>query len=645
MRTQVLVAAVLASVVGSPSVASAERLFELSGTVGLADGNIPSDTTVRLGVDLNRNGELESFETVKGTIDSSGNYQLGYELDPADVDLELITFAAGLVAEYQARGFDALLDDGPLPLVVTVEREGYSTITRTLSALLDNPRVDALLTPLEQVHCRGGVCQSPSGGIEISGFPGGTGIARAFAEEYDPTLHTSRFPGSFSDSENNLLISSGFVEVDLRDENGAHVSNLSAPVKVRFRANESSWNTLRDLEPNTGRIEVPMYSFNETNGLWVAEPDGVLEDAKGALVPEPELAAIKSGTYAGPIYITFSTKHFSTFNCDEPVEARACVKGRVVGTDGQPLSGVSVSANGVNYTGSAGTMTTNLDGAFAADVLKSELSDEDVDYNGEFGQTFTASVVVASELGLFRGRAFDSPSTQGSIGGNIATCRPEECDCVDLGDIEVELEEPRACEVTVRATFSGQSSGEPPTLEAGDPIEGAIAHGNLLGIEVPVSAIANACAGVRCHGGFINADGTSTFVVPVVGDESEVQIRVQQTLKDGDISHMYTGEVTVAGCARGEAALSAVVEVQANHKGLGDMGAYIGSLGNGGSVGSGGGVGSPYPTQNDEIDPLQSPGCGCDYAGAAGQVSALAGGLVGTLGLLLRRRSRRNAGV
>ena len=66
----------MASVVGVPSVANAEKLFDLSGSVGLADGKIPTGTTVRLGADLNRNSELESFETLKGTVDEELMEQL-----------------------------------------------------------------------------------------------------------------------------------------------------------------------------------------------------------------------------------------------------------------------------------------------------------------------------------------------------------------------------------------------------------------------------------------------------------------------------------------------------------------------------------------------------------------------------------------
>ncbi len=613
--------------------ASAAPLLELSGKVAMADGAVPTGTKVKLGVDLNRDNEIQEFESLTGSVNADGSYQVGYDLDPSDVDLEFIAYATEVVAKYQTDGFESLIEDGPLPLVITIEREGYSTVTRTFSSLLDNPRLDALLTPLEKIGCTDGVCRTGSGGIEISGFPGGTGIDRAFAKEYDPTQDTSRFPGNFSDSKGNLLVSSGFLEVDLRDASGERVHELPETVKVRFQPNEASWKTLRDLQANSSRIEVPMYSFDEVKGQWVAEHDGWLEDESGAIIAESELAAIKSGGYTGKVFIAFWTQHFSTFNCDEPVESRACVKGRLV-KDGQPLAGVSVSANGVNYTGSAGTLTTGLDGRFAADVMKSETSNEDVDGNGKRGETFTAQVAATSELGIFLGASFDAPKVQGSIGGDIATCKPATCNCVDLGDIEVTFEAPRACEVTVHATYSGKSVGAEANLAAGDALEGATLRGELMGsVAMPVSATAEACGSSGCYSSVAGANGTATFTVPVIGDAPEIKLHAEHYFTANGASHAYVGDLTIAGCARGESKVEVTAELEADHAGLGDMGSYIDSLGD------------YTPKEDSEAWPGPTDGCGCSTVGAMGQVSALGAGIFGALGLLVRRRLRRGRDV
>lgn len=232
----------LAGGVGWSSVAgpaAAEELFSFSGRVALADGVTPEGTRAKLQVDLDRDGKLESFETVTATVGADGSYELSYELDVKDVDLELVKVVSRVVADYQARGFESLLDDGPLPIVLTFEREGYGTVVRRLTSLFRDPSLDAVLAPLSDVQCADTSCLSIDGGVRFGDFPGGTKIARAYASAYDPSLETSRFPGLFTDRANALLVSSGFAEINLYREDGSAVHEVSAPVRTRFEANLS----------------------------------------------------------------------------------------------------------------------------------------------------------------------------------------------------------------------------------------------------------------------------------------------------------------------------------------------------------------------------------------------------------------------
>src|SRR5690606_15147484 len=200
---------------------------------------------------------------------------------------------------------------------------------KRFSTLHDAPRFDISLEPLNPVHCAERECLSPDGALRISGFPGGTGIDRAFARAHDPENDNQLFPGVFADSASNLLISSGFTEIDLRDAEGERVHRLSSPVSVRFEADRNSWPELRDLEQDSGSIEVPMYSFNEATAEWVAEANGELQDADGSAIDEEEFESILDGSREEPVFIAFETDHFSIFNCDAPVTERACVKGRL----------------------------------------------------------------------------------------------------------------------------------------------------------------------------------------------------------------------------------------------------------------------------------------------------------------------------
>jgi MYXO-CTERM domain-containing protein len=641
MRTTLFAAGIWASLLMVTASAGAVPLLELSGRVALGDGSPPEGSTVRLKVDLDRDREFASYETLSGTVDESGAYVLRYELDPADVDLEFITTVAELVAEYEARGFEALLDDGPLPAIVSFEREGYSTVTRKIATLIENPNLDALLAPLEDIHCKDAGCQSSSGSVLVTGLPGGTGIARAYAEAYDPSLNTTRFPGSFSDYSGNLLISSGFMEIDFRDAGGKRVTRVSSPVEVRFEANPTSWPTLRDLHPDNDRIDLPMYSFDEELGEWVTEADGVLTDDDGAEVAESELAAINDGSYDGKLFVTFSTQHFSTWNCDRPIQTRACVKGRFVDELGNPYPGVSVSVQGVSYTGASATMMTGADGWFASDLMKSESEGEDIDGDGTSGQTVTAQVTAGGALGVYVGAAFDSPTANASIGIVSPECQPAACACLDLGDIVAEFERPRACRVTVKETYSGVSFTGDASVEAGDVVAGASVRGEYAGqVSIPLSASLEICDGVSCYSADVDTGGSASFVVPVIGETPAIHVSTEHWLEIDGLLHYYTGSITVQGCTTDEAELAAEVELELVHASLAPLGQYIAGLGVGPAPGEPEG-GDDLLDAPDAPDPIGGSGCGCRAAGGNGPATPAWLALAVAFGLAERRRRWR----
>jgi MYXO-CTERM domain-containing protein len=627
--------------------AGAQPLLDVTGQVSLLDGVAPGGARATLGMDLDRDGTLNSFEEVEVDVADDGSYAVSYTPDPTDVDFEFITFVAQLLSDYEARGFEAILEDGPLPIVLKVEREGYSTIIKRFTTFSQTPTLDAVLAPLASIGCADAQCAASDGSVRLQGFPGGTGIDRAYAAAYDPSRDTRYFPGSFTDTRSNLLISSGFAEINLHDSSGDKVTSVSSPVSVRFRADEASWPNLRDLRADSGRIEVPMYSFDEGRADWVTEPDGTLETADGNGIPEQDFASILDGSYPDPVFVAFDTRHFSTFNCDAPVNERGCVKGCLVTAEGQALGNLQVNASGVTYTGSAGGVITASDGCFATDLMRSELAGEDVDGNGKQGEIFQAQLVANGALGVFVGAPFDTPSVRGTVGGSVS-CRPADCDCIDLGDIEVTFETPRACSITVNVTYSGQSTiGSGGPLGSGDLVVGASVQGQLTGaFGGPGNAAV--CGDQPCGSATASGSGSATFVVAVLGEAPQVKLDASfSTTMNGDY-HYYSGSITVPGCAQGETELSASVDLEVDHSSLGELGAFISSLGPGPSGGGGSGSGGSGPfggTFNDDSDggtddPMGGPGCGCRVTPASSPGGSAAA-LLGLFALVLGRSARR----
>jgi hypothetical protein len=637
----------------------AQEFLNVSGRVALLDGANAQGIQVVLGIDVDRDGDLNSFEIATATVGSNGRYTLRYQPDPTDVDFEFITTVAGLVADYQARGFESLLDDGPLPVLLRIEREGYSTVVKRFTTLNDAPTLDVLLEPLAQIQCSEDGCMSTDGQVQIEGFPGGTGIARAFARAHDPKQNGALFPGTFSDDANNLLISSGFTEVDLRNEDGEKIHQLSSPVSVRFEAQPSSWASLRDLDPDSDQIEVPMYSFDEGSGEWVPEEAGVLQDASGGTIPESDFASIQAGDYGGQVFIAFETSHFSTFNCDAPVTERACVKGRIL-VNGTATAGVRVSVNGVSYTGTAGSVITGADGSFATDLMKSEASNEDVDGNGTRGETFTAQLSASATLGVYVGTVFDTPAVQGSIGTYTSSCEPAACSCVDLGDIDATFEPARPCQVTVQATYAGQNIiGAEGPIGEGEVIVNAKMSGSLSGQLAPLLD-PTACADVPCGSARTNANGVATFIVPVVGADPHIELQASYEVEADGAMHYYSGSLTVAGCGIGISAVGQIVNppagdagsadaaipdaggaegaivVETNHAELSGLGDFIAALGAGPAVPGNGGPNIPNPIDDVEIE---QPKCGCTTGPRRTSPLAVLLALAAVSATTLRRRT------
>src|SRR5215831_21018652 len=81
--------------------ASAKPLLDLSGRVALLDGEVPGGVHVTLGLDLDRDGKLNSFELVEADVADDGSYAVSYTPDPTKVDLKFLQFVTRLAADYQ----------------------------------------------------------------------------------------------------------------------------------------------------------------------------------------------------------------------------------------------------------------------------------------------------------------------------------------------------------------------------------------------------------------------------------------------------------------------------------------------------------------------------------------------------------------
>jgi hypothetical protein len=193
-----------------------------------------------------------------------------------------------------------------------------------------------------------GALQKESGGA----YNGKVYLKLSYIDPQDP-LQMKGFPGDFvaqkSNGEKVLLETFGPIEVKLLSESGEKLnlpSGVVAEVSFPIPAN------MIDYVPDI----VPLWSFDERKAEWVEE--GILYKVLD-----------EDGRYVLKGYVS----HFSWWNPDVPLET-TCVKGRIKDEKGNPLVGVPVRSEGVDYFGRDWGRRTDSEGKFFVFVKKNAKS-------------------------------------------------------------------------------------------------------------------------------------------------------------------------------------------------------------------------------------------------------------------------------
>jgi len=353
-----------------------------------------SDAEVRVSVDRNGDGSLSADEITTSSTGFDGTFDVTVPVDQGDT------------------------------VVVRVRAEGSAPAFRTVVA---GPKSDVEFTislaKLAPLDCTAGRCAMAGNLLSIEGLaPGLQGAAQLF----NPVTQPDRFPGGFHESTGKLLLSGVFSNVELTDDAGEPVEQLSEPATLRMTIPADTWNIMTDIQPGNERIEVPLYAFDEAIGTWVRDGEAYLEDGEGVIIPESDLASIRDGSYPGIVVSRGEVTHFSYWNVDWPIDSHGCVGGRIVDAEGNPAEGAVVLVRGITYNGSSTPITVGPDGRFCVDVMRSEAPGEDVDQDGIPGETQRVTMRVTHAGSVYSGGEID-------VAVEASTC--EEGGCTDVGDI------------------------------------------------------------------------------------------------------------------------------------------------------------------------------------------------------------------
>jgi hypothetical protein len=389
------------------------------GSVSPAQG-----ATITVTTDVDGNGRIGLRERATAKADSAGRYTI------------LAPVGAGLQS------------------VVKFSLDGYAPLLKTVrvNALQNIAGFDGTLAAMDELSdAKNGKWRNQSGTVEVSSPE----VAGGSVHIFNPATDADKFPGSFSDSGGNMLVSGVFTAFNLQDESGNPLTETGGnPARIRMRMPRDTWGSVVDIAPGTSRIEVPMYYFDEQTGQWVrgkteqgADLTGWLEQDSGDVIAESQLPAIRSGAFAGQIYAASDVTHFSYWNVDWPISSHACMSGTLRDAAGNPLPGATLNVQGLTYTGSSDSQTTGEDGAFCFDVMRSEAPGEDVNQNGVTGEAQKVLITGSSGGKLYKFGEYAVPVQSGSC--------PLNCLALDLQATPDKIAQVSLCSLSGTAFVEG----------------------------------------------------------------------------------------------------------------------------------------------------------------------------------------------
>lgn len=497
------------------SVAAGMAVFR--GSLSIISNQLPAPaagSTITIRSDLNADGKYLGKEVIKAVADPQGRYQVNFPV---------------------VRG---------RPVMVEIRRPGFAEILQSYPSVTPEAVLtrNALLQPLQDLEVTTGSAASADGSIRLDGLP--AEVDSVQARVFNPTSESTQFPGQFADNEGNLLVSSVFSIAEATDRNGRSVTNLGGNATLCMKVPAESWAGLSDLAPGNGQIDVPLYYYDEADGQWKRNAaDGWLEDSLRVKIPEEQLAAIRSGIYAGDVFAVGPIAHLSWWNIDWPISSHTCIKGLIVDTNGLPVAGASVSAFGLSYNGTSGPETTGPDGAFCLEVMRSESVGEDVDGDGTLGETQQVQLKVQSGTNLFAFGPFSSVTSPATCSNGAG---------LDAGSLVLNgtsLLGVSFCTITGQVVYSGISNNGTNRISPGSGVRFARVAAYDQGAFDPGAGSCSNCLVTTA-----DAAGYFSVQVPVLAGAT---ISAVATVGGSAGYGVFVGQLTTAGCPAGPVTIEA----------------------------------------------------------------------------------------
>ena len=279
---------------------------------GQVSGKVISATT---GVPI-PNARLRVGE-VRATSDADGKYTLNPDAgERILVHVEATGFAETFQITRVTPGETAVLDLQLLPIAVTVSLNVATGDTVDVP----NSTAQVIIPPSGLVPILGGI---PAETVNVSLTP--------INPADDVNLMPGDYTGVLAAGGSPVSIESfGALLVDIQDADGRRYSlaeGQSSIIRIPL-------GTLSSSPPPI----IPLFYFDETNGLWVEEGEATLT----GVAPDQ--------------YYEGTVTHFSFWNADIAMDT-IFVSGCVLDSRGQAVANIRVTSTGIDYSGSASART------------------------------------------------------------------------------------------------------------------------------------------------------------------------------------------------------------------------------------------------------------------------------------------------
>lgn len=321
--------------------------------------------------------------------------------------------------------------EGAKRLVVNVSHPGYTSFSRRVEA---SPVVylNAELLAVEELTVNMTQTESVSGatvdgftvnlptegnegdlqvGIPRSLLPEGTTSVTAELKSFDPNdpVDAQNFPGAYADTDGNNLVSVAFNYASIRTDSGETLASIlqaraaqvgifstadaEEPVIINRGIPASSCVTLSrlgDSDAETTGFQIPVYSYDNSRGLWELLGHGTVYTSAGALINAVDENACEDGSYVLEIAVTSEIFLSEWWNLDYPLvfsePVKYCAQIKLQNETGETLNGV----HGFYY-GEAGEFASNY---FVTDNNGNALLEVDT---GTSAETINANILFFGE--------------------------------------------------------------------------------------------------------------------------------------------------------------------------------------------------------------------------------------------------------